>query len=191
MRAFTTLSFLFLLAGCPYKPDLSAEPFLCNTAEPACPKGYNCQADEEGTMVCVQNGLNAIPDALPVNCANDMSMEPNDTMDTAYATPLEVPLVHIDYSGLSICPGTDVDTYMIDVSASGHSIDMKMTYEPGFALVGALFDLNNTKVADSGSSGDNVVTLHYATTNSGSYYLQISSPTGHENNYKLSISTTP
>lgn len=190
MRAFS-LVFLVLLAGCPYKPDLSSQPFLCGDTDPKCPHGYNCQADQEGTMVCVQNGLEAIPDALPVNCADDKAMEPNDTLESAYATPIEVPLIHIDYSGLSICPGTDIDSYMIDVTGMGHSIDVKLTYEPGFPLAAALFDLSKTKVADATEGGENALTLHFAATNSGSYYLQVSSPTSHENNYKLSISTTP
>jgi hypothetical protein len=187
----TILFFLIVLAGCPYKPDLAKEPFLCNTTEPACPHGYNCQADEQGVMVCVQNGLLAIPDALPVNCADDHAMEPNDTIETAYVTPLEDSLIHISYSGLSICPGTDVDTYQVDVAAEGHSIDVVLTYEPGFPLTDALFDLNSAKVADGAPGGDNVVRLHYAATNSGAYYIQVTSPTGHENNYRLDITTTP
>lgn len=182
---------LLVLAGCPYKPDLSKEPFLCGTSDPMCPHGYNCQADSEGDMVCVQNGLQAIPDALPVNCADDKAMEPNDSIETAFVTPLEQPLIHINYSGLSICPGTDVDTYMVDVAANGHSIDVLLTYEPGFPLAAALFDLNSAKVADAAPGGENILTLHYAATNSGAYYVQVTSPTSHENNYKLEISTTP
>jgi len=191
MRAVTTLFLLLVLAGCPYKPELSKEPFLCNTTEPACPHGYNCQPDSDGKMVCVQNGLEAIPDALPVNCADDKAMEPNDSIETAFATPLEDSLIHINYGGLSICPGTDIDNYIIDVAGEGHSIDAVMTYEAGFPLTTALFDLNSTKVADGTASGDDIVTLHYAATNSGAYYLQVTSPTSHENNYRLEITTTP
>jgi hypothetical protein len=156
-----------------------------------CPHGYNCQADSDGTMVCIQNGLDAIPDALPVNCADDKAMEPNDSIETAFVTPLEESLIHINYNGLSICPGTDIDNYVIDVAGEGHSIDVVMTYQPGFPLATGLFDLNSTKVADGTPSGDDVVSLHYAATNSGAYYLQVTSPTGQENNYKLEITTTP
>jgi hypothetical protein len=186
-----TLFFLVVVAGCPYKPDLDKEPFFCNTSAPECPHGYNCQPDEAGEMVCVQNGLEAIPDALPVNCADDATMEPNDTIQTAYATPLELPLIHISYSGLSICPATDIDSYKLDVAAAGHSIDVVQTYEPGYPLSVSLFDLDGTKVADGAPSGDNIVTLHYANTNSGAYYIQVLSPTSHENNYRLEITTTP
>jgi hypothetical protein len=186
-----TLAFLLLSAGCPYSPSLGTTPFLCGSDNPVCPRGYNCQPDEAGMMVCVEDGKSAIPDAPPVNCHNDMAMEPNDTWQTAYATPLEGSLKHIDYAGLSICPGTDVDTYKVDILTSGTAIDVVMIYEPGEPLIVTLLDVTGTKVADGGLISGTMLVLHYVNTVAGAYYVQVSSPSGNENNYTLSITTSP
>jgi hypothetical protein len=188
MRA--TLLLLFVLAsGCFYGPDLGKTPFLCNSDTPTCPHGYNCQPDQNGQMVCVVNGENAIPDAPPVNCANDSALEPNDTIATAYATPLEGQLPRIRYSGLSICPGTDIDTYLVDVTTAGSSIDVEMTYEPGWPLTATVLDVTGTKVADGAPKGENIIGVHFGDTTTGAYYVQVSSPTSNLNNYLIDITT--
>jgi hypothetical protein len=188
MRKTLLLSF-FLAGGCFYGPDLGKTPFLCNTDTPTCPRNYNCQPDQNGVMVCVQNGESAIPDAPPVNCADDSALEPNDTMQTAYATPLEGQLPMISYSGLSICPGTDIDTYIVDVTAAASSIDVEMTYEPGWPLTTTLLDVTGNKVADGAPKGENIVGMHFGDTVTGAYYVQVLSPTGHQNNYRIDITT--
>jgi hypothetical protein len=185
-----TLVLLFTLAGgCFYGPDLGKTPFLCNTGTPTCPRNYNCQPDQIGQMVCVANGESAIPDAPPVNCANDSALEPNDTILNAYATPLEGQLARIAYSGLSICPGTDIDTYLVDVTTAGSSIDVEMTYEPGWPLIATVLDVTGTKVADGAPKGDNIVGVHFGNTVTGAYFVQVLSPTGNQNNYRIDITT--
>ena len=85
----------------------------CGSGTPACPDGYTCMADgSSGRMVCV-TPTGQVPDAINM-CANDSNLEPNDTKDNAYATPVDgVTRMTIPYAGLAICPAGDKDWFGI------------------------------------------------------------------------------
>lgn len=191
MRGSMMLFLMFLAGGCPYQPDLGTTPFLCGTEDPKCPGGYDCQADQAGQMVCVKNGSSAIPDAPPVNCANDSALEPNDTKETAYPTPVADTMMHITYTGLAICPGTDKDTYKINVSSAARTVDVLLTYEPGTPLTAVLLDAMGTMVAGGTPMGTDQVNVHTTNTGLGVHFVQVSSPTSNENNYQIEITASP
>jgi hypothetical protein len=183
---------LFLLAtGCSaYDPNLGSTPFLCGTEDPRCPDGYACQSDGSGRMVCVQGG-NGVDGSMPGMCANDSALEPNDTYMTAFPTPVEGTMMHVAYSGLAICPGTDKDTYRIDINTQGHNIDVVLTYDPGPPLSVSILGVSGAVLVNGSPSGTNQVTAHLANSDSGGHFAQVFSPNNQQNNYKIDITTSP
>lgn len=202
MRIVTLL--LIATAACsPYSPDLGRTPFLCGSADPKCPDGYTCvPGTAGGSDVCVQDGTTA-PDAPNPNgmCADDSQIETmngpnNDSIATAYTTPVAVSRGNIDFAGLSICPAGDKDYYTV-VLTKQQMIDVSVVYEAwGGVLQGSILLPNGNPVATLAPQGS--MTMHAATPPmaAGTYYVEVEgpAPTGMNetrNNYTLSINVTP
>src|SRR5215813_9983198 len=107
-----TLLPIILLAACsPYSPDLGAAPFLCGDTDPKCPDGYMCTTMGSANVCLQPNGH--VPDGGNGNCADDSALEPNDTIQTAFQTPVADTKPSLVFAGLAICPAGDKDTYSI------------------------------------------------------------------------------
>ena len=206
MRIVTLL--LVLTAACsPYSPDLGTAPFLCGSADPKCPDGYTCNmATDAGTgtgpAVCVKNGATA-PDGPGPNsmCADDSQIETsnganNDTIATAYVTPVATSRGNIDFAGLSICPAGDVDFYEVQLTKT-LNIDVVMTYESwGGVLQGNIQTAGGAQVAVLSPQSGMDRTMHGNVQNlpSGAYFVEITGPSGSgetRNNYTLTVTVTP
>jgi len=184
-----------LLVGCSsYSPNLPAVPFLCGSGTQMCPDGFTCQADgSSGKMVCVTpNGK--IPDA-PNLCANDSNLEPNDTKDMAYQTPIDgVSRTTIPYAGLAICPAGDKDWFAINLMAMT-SIEAIVTYETwGAPLQVSIVGPNGQPLANgSPTSTPNQIRAYInSLASSQTYYVEVFGPASGEaltNNYGLTINT--
>jgi hypothetical protein len=215
MRSFA-LVFLTAAACSPYNPDLGLAPFLCGSDAPQCPDGYTCQSnsasggggsdtgsDGSGSSapltggICIKMGETIPIDASPVMCADDHALEPNDTKEQAWATPVDQPN-HKDFelASLAICPMGDKDTYSLTVSTPGENVEVLIEYETtGAALQGSILNDNFTAVAMAmsiqGSPGH--LRAYLANAPTGVYYVQVFGPaqgTLTENNYNLAIHVT-
>src|SRR6267142_8105 len=101
---------LVAAAACsPYSPNLGNTPFLCANNDPKCPDGYTCQPLDM-KMVCVQNGTN------------------NDSIATAYQTPVATQRKDLDFTNLAICPTGDKDYYSVQLTAT-QNIDVTLIYD--------------------------------------------------------------
>lgn len=202
MKTFALLSFALLTslgAACsPYSPDLGTAPFKCGdgSAGPACPDGYACVPNGSAASFCLVNG-GALPDAGVGQCADDTNLEPNDSIATAYPTPVNGTTKSIAYAGLAICPAGDKDTYKLSTVA-GQNIEAVIEFDPNAATLSAvILNSGGTMIASaspvSGMQGK--IRAFVATAPAGAYYIQVSGPAAGAplttNNYKLTITETP
>ena len=141
-------------------------------------------------------GGSGIPvDGTPSNCANDSSLEPNDSISTAWQTPVDTTKKSFPLSMLAICPDGDKDTYSMTISAEGENIEVLIDYDTtGAALQGGILLANGNTAAQAmpvtGSPGH--IRAYLANANAAVYYAQVYGPAQGPgtNNYKLTINIT-
>lgn len=197
MRSFSLFFVLGLFGACsPYDPDLGSAPFLCGDAEPRCPEGYTCQSMTNGTAttdVCVAPGVTALPDAGRGNCADDSTLEPNDSTMTAFQTPVATQKNSLMFAGLAICPAMDVDNYGITITVEKQNLEMIIEYDAaGTDLQGAILGPNGTPIANAAAmTGVSGSRRAYAPNLPvGNYYAKVFGPGSGTNNYKLTVNVT-
>lgn len=197
------LAFAVLAACNPYDPNLGPTPFLCGSGTPQCPDGYTCQS-QNMKMVCVKPGAGT-PDSGNPNgsCADDSMIEGtgrNDTIATAYQTPVAASTCSIPYSGLAICPSGDKDYYMVQLNAI-ETISAQMTYTamfgtvPGPKLAVYIVNQGGTTIANPQPVTGTTYSATAANLPSGAYYVLVetdpSVTTGEtRNNYTLTITAS-
>ncbi len=193
-----SLSFLFVsaaLTACnAYNPDLGGAPFLCATDEPRCPEGYSCQDDGTSRMVCFSDS-GGVVDAAPTGfqCADDSILEgagKNDTIQTAYATPVASQRKDISFAGLAICPEGDKDTYMVTITTMSN-IEGISTWESGMPVSVDILGSGGARLGSSASAGEKSQRAYVANVPPGSYYVQTYAAANVKNNYKVTITVTP
>jgi hypothetical protein len=171
-----------------YNPNLGATPFLCGDSDPKCPDGYTCGADSTGKMVCSEGGGGDDQQGM---CNDDNSLEPNETVAQATQTSVETGLMHLILSQLAICPGSDKDTFKIDIATEKDNLDVVLTYDDANApLAVSILAMSGSSIVNGMSSGANQLTAHAPNLAVGSYYAQVSSPGMMQNNYRLEITAT-
>ncbi len=198
MRALLLPISFGLIACSPYKPDLSSTPFLCGSGSPPCPNGFTCQ--QSGTqMVCVDPSG---PDGGTVTadgsgCQDDSMIEPNDTIATAWPSPVASTQMMIKLAQLSICPAGDLDTYRVDIISEMQNFEAIVTFEgaPAAPLTVQILNSGGTPIAASMplSGMDNAVHAVANNLPTGAFYAQVASattPTGTNPDYKLTLSVT-
>lgn len=197
-----TLSFACLvaasLAACtPYDPDLGNAPFFCGPAdqEQRCPEGYTCMpsAGSGGSEVCVApNGMIPV-DGNNTNCADDRSLEPNDSTATAWITPVDT-TKSFPLSSLAICPAGDKDNYSIMMTTANQNLEVIVEWEAGGAeLQAAILNSGGVAIANATTTVSNTKRAYTPNVPSGIYYAQVFGPNQGSlttNNYKLSITVT-
>jgi hypothetical protein len=200
MRSFC-LAFVLVAACSPYSPNLGKTPFLCGMSDPKCPDGYSCQTIGM-QQVCVQNGATP-PDAPNPNsmCADDSQVEMqngpnNDSIQTAYQTPVATSRKDLDFTNLAICPSGDKDYYSVQLTAV-QNIDVTVIYDTwGAVLQGEVDNSGGSRIGVLGPSGaDRTLHVYVANLPSDQYYVLVEGPsstTGEtRNNYELKIVVTP
>lgn len=186
------------LAACtPYDPDLGNAPFFCGPAdqEQRCPEGYMCMpsAGSGGTEVCVApNGMIPV-DGNNTNCADDRSLEPNDSTATAWITPVDT-TKSFPLSSLAICPAGDKDNYSIMMTTANQNLEVIVEWEAGGAeLQAAILNSGGVAIANATTTVSNTKRAYTPNVPSGIYYAQVFGPNQGSlttNNYKLSINVT-
>ena len=197
----TLFGLLIAIAACsPYSPNLGKTPFLCGDNDPKCPDGYTCESLNM-QMVCVQNGTTP-PDGLGSNsqCADDSMVETqngtnNDSITSAYQTPVATQRKDLDFTNLAICPSGDKDYYSVQLTAV-QNLDVTVIYDTWGAVLEAEVDnAGGSRIGILSPSGADR-TLHVAITNlpSDQYYVLVEGPTMGTmttNNYELKILVSP
>lgn len=195
MRALAFALAAASLAACsPYDPDLGQHPFKCGTDEPRCPDGYACTGTGTSAICTLQGGgdggLGA--DASHVQCGTDTSLEPNDDLPHAVATPVRNQQADYMLAKLAICPSTDIDMYSFTTTAVGQNARVTLTYDPGQgALQMKLLTDQGQPAGFDGQPSGNTLVIATNRLSVGTWYVQISAGTNVENNYDLDINVSP
>jgi hypothetical protein len=186
------LAFLLLaVAACtPFDPDLGDHPFKCGSSDPKCPDGYTCGADN----VCSRGagGDDGVDASNPgFICADDSSIEPNESIQSAYPTSIPDAADCTSLIKLAICPDSDKDLFRFRAAANGKNLrahlaadlsqgmlDMKILNSAGAVIGNAhQLDPDNLEVKIDNLAAD-------------VYYVQVTAHgSGIENNYGLDILT--
>ena len=136
-----------------------------------------------------------IVDAGPAGfqCADDSMIEKpdkNDTIQTAYQTPVATQRPDITFAGLAICPEGDKDLYAINTTVLGQNVEVTVSWDSGLPLSGAILNSGGTSIANATSNGANSIKAYAANLPVGVYYAQGFAGSTTKNNYKLSIKVT-
>jgi hypothetical protein len=132
-------------------------------------------------------------------CADDSAFEPNNTISTAYQTPVAINRKNVSYASLAICPATDKDFYRVDLTAT-QNIEAIVTYQdptkPGAGpLTMSIDNSSSVHLVDATPvvAMPNTIRAYAANLpmSSSPYYIEIESNGLVENNYQLDINVTP
>jgi hypothetical protein len=197
MRAFLVTTLLAAAAACsPYNPDLPDQPFLCGSGSPQCPDGYTCMSGSAGSVCVSDDGNNpggGTDGGGNGNCADDSNLEPNDSLATAYVTPVDMGaggFNTFNLAGLAICPAGDVDNYAFTISVDQENAVITMTYDTS----GSPLQMSIKTGTGSGTAIINgaavsgmpgVVKASPSNLPTGTYYVDVFS--SGTNNYSLDI----
>ena len=189
---FASLSLSSLLGACnAYDPDLGGAPFLCAAAEPKCPDGYACMADGTGRQICQSTSGNVVDAAVSgFQCADDSIIEKpdkNDTVGSAYVTPVASQRPEITFSGLAICPEGDKDTYQIQVTAANSNLEVITSWDSGMPISVSILNGSGASINNGTSSGEKSIRAYAANLPVGTYYAQAYAAANVKNNYKISL----
>jgi hypothetical protein len=191
-----TLPFLLLgVAACdPYSPNLGHQPFRCGTDEPRCPDGYVCMEYSETEHVCEAGEPPDSPDARGdgggEECNNDSAIEPNNTTNQAWTTPIPANRDCISLVSLAVCPAGDVDLYRFGVEENGKNLKAEVTANLGAGAL-TLRVLNNagSPVANGQAVDGDTLQLIFNNMAVGVYYVEVAAPEDVTNNYIIDIFT--
>jgi len=201
MRTLLSLVFLGALApACtPYDPQLGATPFLCGQADPKCPDGFACSGmDAMSRPICVATSGGAVVDGghSGFQCADDTNTEGpnrNDTVGTAWQTPINAGFTTFPLAGLAICPAGDKDTYQVNITKEGQNLAALVEYQAdGAALSVTILNSGGTAIASSTPAGTDKVmaTVNNLAVGSSPYFVQVYGTATGQNNYKVTFTVT-
>jgi len=200
MRSFLFLTIASLagsLAACsPYDPNLGPSPFLCGPADqnPRCPDGYTCMMSGSAEYCLAPMGTVPV-DASSTMCADDSSLEPNNSIQQAWVTPVAQTKQMFTLAGLSICPMGDKDDYSITITTAMQNLEVIIEYDAnGADLQGSILNAGGQAIANA-SPVSGMQGMRRAYTPNlpvGTYYASVFGPMSgpQTNNYKLSINVT-
>ncbi|CAN5862338.1 hypothetical protein BH11MYX3_BH11MYX3_07800 [soil metagenome] len=194
--ALLVVSLTSLITACsPYDPDLGGTPFLCGSAEPKCPDGYECVADTAGRQVCTTTSGNVVDAATSgFQCADDSILEgasKNDTIATAYGTPVATQRPDISFAGLAICPEGDKDTYRIEITVAMSDLEVITSWDSGMPVSVSILNGSGASINNGTAMGEKALRAFAANLPVGTFYAQAYASATTKNNYKISIKTTP
>lgn len=187
---------LGLTACSPFSPDLGGSPYLCGDTDPQCPEGYACQDDGTGKLVCVSPngpGVDAPPSGF--QCADDSLLETangatNDTIQTAYATPVAQSRQDISFAGLAICPEGDKDNYAINIVVANSNLEVITSWDSGQPVSVSILNGGGTSINNGTSSGEKSLRAYAANLPVGTYYAQAYAASNAKNNYRIAITVS-
>jgi hypothetical protein len=195
MRAAPFL--LLLLVACnPYNPDLGDTPFRCGAEDPRCPDGYECIEHSASMHICEREGFNEVDagpeeDAAELVCNDDSDIEPNDTIATAFLTPIPSFDSCTYMVNLAACPSTDKDLYSFRVETNGKNLRATITLDVSRGMLELkILNGSGATIANGAVIDGNTIQVTVPNMAVGTYYVQVGAPSDTiENNYNLEINT--
>jgi hypothetical protein len=184
------------IAACtPFDPNLGTTPFLCGPQNPPCPSGFTCE-DQDGQMVCAGGKTSGSgSDAGGFKCADNGQFDPGPTIASAFQTPVGSGRAAITYGPVALCPGGSVQTYGVDITEEGQTLNATITYQAdGDPLNVLLLNSSGATVATgTASSNPDTMTASVPAEPVGAAFVQVIGPAtpgsaDGENNYLLGIS---
>jgi hypothetical protein len=131
--------------------------------------------------------IDATIDALA--CSDDSPLEPNDTIQTAFQTPVDTQSASVSFAALAICPPGDKDHYAIDISTASSGIEVIVSWTSGPSLALSLLNAGGAAIANGSPMGANAVRTCAPNLPIGKYYAVAFAGSGVSNNYSLLIRT--
>ena len=198
MRSLLFFALASAITACsPYDPELGPSPFLCGPADQTqrCPDGYTCQMMGTAEYCLAPSGTIPV-DANNLNCDDDSQLEPNNSIQEAFQTPVATQKNTLTFAGLSICPMGDKDNYAITITTATQNLEMIIEYDTaGADLQGSILASNGTPLANASPVTDmpGVRKAYVPNASVGTYYAAVFGPamgTLTTNNYKLTINVT-
>lgn len=148
-----------------------------------------CVAIDGGTPGDASVGDGALADAFV--CANDSVLEPNETTQSAWVTPVDT-TKSFPLSALAICPAGDVDVYSLMITTAGENIEFLVNYQgtsPG--LLGDILNSGGIAIANATPTGTpRQLRAYTPNMPTGIYYVRVSGSTGAVDNYSMTINIT-
>lgn len=143
-----------------------------------------------GLVACGGGGQSpppdARPDAAPFQCLDDSPLEPNDTTQTAFVTPVASQATTFAVSA-SICPDGDVDLFAVDIPQPNQNLFATMAHDPDPQLEIAILDAAGQPTL-VGSGGAPAEVLAVPNPPIGRLFVRIRGNDGSaRNNYRLSL----
>jgi hypothetical protein len=185
-------------ANCnPYSPDLGATPYTC--PDGICPADYTCTTTTDmppKDKVCVAKGGN-VPDAGSgggFQCADDSSVEQagrNDTIQTAFQTPVASQMMMLALAGLAICPEGDKDNYAIDITVANQNLEVISSWDSGQPVNVSILNAGGTSIGNGLAMGTMAMRACVPNLPVGKFFASTFAATGVKNNYRLSIKIVP
>jgi len=114
--------------------------------------------------------IDAPPDAAPFVCNDDSAFEPNDTLPTAFVTPINGTQASVTYSSLALCPATDRDYFRVTITAPNTNLEALLTYSPGVDSVGMSIVNASGAAINNGTSSTIPLTVAFNTSQVGGTY---------------------
>ena len=177
---------LLVTVGCnAYDPDLGAEPFFCGDSDPRCPDGYICVERVGSDRICQRSDI--VGDAGNdgnLLCSADAQYEPNESIEAPTLLPIpEAGETHMLTA--VICPAADLDTYRLNVDATGKNIRLEVTYESAGGMLAAEL-LNSVgvsiRMATPHNNDPDTLRADFDNLAQGTYFARVKG-TGMLNNY--------
>lgn len=147
---------------------------------------------------CTGSGQSPPDDAIHVSttdgptqaCADDDVFEPNQTIATAWPTPVGTTRDSIAISGLAICPASDVDHYKVSI-ATPRTIRATASWDSGAAVKIAILNAAGTPVANGAPVGALATRACLPNAQSGDYFPLVQTGNNTTNNYRIEIELVP
>lgn len=188
---------LILMVGCGvHDKELAADGAFGGAcfANGTCDSGLICSDDFCVGPPDARTGLHGGPDATidastyPCDPVDDV-YEPNGTFETAYHV---LPGSGIEHA--AVCPATDVDYYLIQLSVQETFVARLVYDDPshgGVALQLKLYGADHVLINSGALTGLDTLSVSIANAAAGMYYARVDSGGVGEDNYSFFVSGTP
>ena len=118
-------------------------------------------------------------------CNDDSQLEPNDTLATAVATPVEQTMETFTLANLAICPDVDKDLYEVQILQNIQNLQFTVTTTGGAPAHVQMLNSGGIVIANGNPGGPNQQIVNAANLPAGQFYAQVDGTA--QSNYNLDI----
>lgn len=130
--------------------------------------------------------VDALPDAA---LCRDASFEPNDTIQTAFASSVATTQLSQTFA-FAICPAGDRDHVTINITTANTNAEVIVTYPGGSGTNVSILNGGGTSINNGTANGANSKRAYAANLPIGTYYAQAYAAAGEVHDYSMTITVT-